>query len=441
MKLKITILAAVVASLALSGPVLSASEAEKRAAIDAGLAYLATTQNGTEGYFGSGGLDYRLAQTGSALLAFLEEKPNWGANAAAYQSVVDRGLDYLMNNAAIAPISSQPHGDPDGDGNGVGVEFYLGGAQSRDTYVTGMVVPAIASSGTPDKLVSTGPLVGRTDGTGPGGAWTYKDVVQNAVDYFAFGQNEGGPGSGTTARGGWRYYANSGPSQGSDQSTTQWPVITALFANKMGVSMPDFVKDELAIWTDYIQNPATGAAGYDRPTAPYGEMNETGALLLMQDYVGLPTSDSRVQAALAYIDTHWQQPPSSFDGNIGNPYAMWAIYKGLEVTVGLDADTSLIGNLLNPTCGGNVDNPDHGCNWYEDYAEWLVTNQNANGSWTGYSYWGTGLATPWFINILAATEIPDDDDDEPIPLPSTLALLAAGLLGVRRQLRHGCRRA
>jgi hypothetical protein len=433
MKLKITILAAAVASLALSGPVLSASEAEKRAAIDAGLAYLATTQN-ANGSFDGGGLDYQISQTGSALLAFLEEKPNWGSNAAAYQTVVDRGLDYLMNNAAIAPISNQPAGNPDGDGNGVGVEFYTSGLDSRDTYVTGIVVPAIASSGTPDKVVTIGPLAGRVDGTGPGGAWTYRDVVQNAVDYFAYGQNESG-----TARGGWRYYANYGS---SDQSTTQWPVITALFASKMGVEMPDFVTDELAIWTDYIQNPSTGAAGYDSPYSPAGEMNETGALLLMQDYVGLPTSDPSVQAALEYIDTHWQQPAfGTWDGNFGHPYAMWAIYKGLEVTVGLDADTSLIGNLRDATCGGNVDNPDHGCNWYEDYAEWLVNDQNANGSWSGYSAWGTGLATPWYINILAATEIPDDDDDEPIPLPSTLALLAVGLLGVRRRLRHGCRRA
>jgi hypothetical protein len=427
MKVKTKMIAAAIAALLVSNPATAASEAEKRAAIDAGLAYLATTQN-ADGSFAGGGLDYQLAQSGSALLAFLEEKPNWGANTASYQAVVDKGLDYLMSNAAIAPISNQPAGNPDGDGNGVGVEFYLSGQQSRDTYVTGLVVPAIASSGTPDKLVTVGPLAGRSDGTGSGGAWTYKDVVQNAVDYFAYGQNESG-----TARGGWRYYSNYGS---SDQSTTQWPVITALFASKMGVTMPDFVKDELAIWTEYIQNPATGAAGYDGPTSPYGEMNETGALLLMQDYIGLPVSDSRVQNALAYIDTHWKDGPSGFDGNIGNPYAMWALYKGLEVTVGLDADTSLIDNLLDPTCGGNVDNPDHGCNWYEDYSEWLVNDQNADGSWTGYSHWGTGLATPWYINILAATEIPDDDDDPGIPVPGTLVLLAVGLLGVRRQLHR-----
>lgn len=115
---------------------------------------------------------------------------------------------------------------------------------------------------------------------------------------------------------------------------------------------------------------------------------------------------------------------------------MWAIYKGLEVTIGLDADMSIISNLLDPTCGGNVDNPDHDCNWYEDYSEWLVNNQKADGSWDGHYYWGSALATPWYINILAATEIPDDDDVKPIPVPGTLVLIAAGLLGARSRLRQ-----
>ncbi len=403
----------------------AATEAEKRAAIDSGLAYLATTQNAAGYFTGSNGAgtDYLISQTGSAVTAFLEEKANWGANAVAYQAVVDKGLNYLLANASVVPIVNQTWGNPDGDGNNVGVKLYPGTTNSRDTYVTGLVLPAIASSGTPDKLVTVGPLAGRTDGSGAGGAWTYKDVVQNTIDYFAFGQYDAVNGY----EGGWRYYANY---SSSDQSTTQWPIIAALYASKMGVTVPNFVKTELAKWVAYIQNDTTGAAGYDGPNSYYGRMNETGALLLMMDFLGMPTSNTDVQKALAFINANWQIGLSSYEGNFGQPYGMWAIYKGLETMLGTDAGTSFISNLRAGNCGGDVDNPDHGCNWFEDYAEYLVNAQNADGSWSGYSSWGSGLATPWYINILAAADIQDDDDDDNnVPEPGTLMLLGAGLLG------------
>jgi hypothetical protein len=418
---------------ALPGLSTAATEAEKRAAIDAGLAWLASTQN-AGGYWPAGGTDYKLASTGAALLSFLEEKDNWGANTAAYQSVVDRGLDYLIASAKVVPISNQPAGNPDADGNTVGVKFYPGTTGSRDTYVTGLVLPAIASSGTPNKVVTVGPLAARTDGSGAGGAWTYRDVVQNTIDYFAYGQNDIEDG---VHRGGWRYWANS---NNSDQSTTQWPVISSLYANAMGVSAPAFVSSELSHWTDYIQNPA-GYAGYSSPTSPFGEVNETGSLLIQQAFLGWGTGDPRVQSALNYIDDHWQETPSGYDGNFGHPYAMWAVYKGLELMIGLDDMTTITNLHPDP---GDVDNPDHGWNWWEDYCEFLVNNQvtvgdNA-GSWYGYSSWNMWLATPWYINILAATQIPTPPEppERPIPEPGTMLLLGAGLLGlcaVRQRLR------
>ncbi len=83
---------------------------------------------------------------------------------------------------------------------------------------------------------------------------------------------------------------------------------------------------------------------------------------------------------------------------------MFAIYKGLDLTLGLNAGTGSISNL-NPN-PGDVNNPNHGWNWWEDYCNWLVTNQNANGSWIGDNYNWTGpLATAWNVNILNGTAV------------------------------------
>ena len=191
-------------------------------------------------------------------------------------------------------------------------------------------------------LVLTGPLAIAGGGSGAGGAWTYRDIVVNALDYFAFGQNDSG-----TGRGGWRYYANSGL---SDNSTAQWPVIAMLFASELGVNPAAFVKDELAVWIEYIQN-ANGGSGYDNPNTLVNEA-KTGGLLAEMVYAEDDTggtaynlSNSDVLAALSYLNNNWLNGPSAtWDGNIGHPYAMWSIYKGLEVNVD-KKDTTYLTNL------------------------------------------------------------------------------------------------
>jgi hypothetical protein len=106
---------------------------------------------------------------------------------------------------------------------------------------------------------------------------------------------------------------------------------------------------------------------------------------------------------------------------------MWAVYKGLETTIGL-GDTTWITNLLTD-CGASTGNgPSSACNWYQDFEQWLVSNQNTDGSWSGTAYWTGDLATSFDLAVLSATSIPIPPIQS--PEPASAALLAAGLAGL-----------
>jgi type II secretory pathway pseudopilin PulG len=390
MKKLITILLIVVVTLAAVGVALGATEAQKLAAINAGLAYLASTQAGDGSWNSSG---YPPADTGAALLAFAEQYTKPSGWAADYSSNVQKAVTYLLNNATEVDISSGAWwGDTSNDGSNKGIKF--GAGSGEESYITGLVLPALC------RLVTAG-ISGYTPGTviASGNTavngLTYAQVIQRTVDLLEWAQN--GPSSGVFD-GGWRYILPS-PNT-ADNSTSQWPVVGMLYAQTVpGVTVAAQTKAELQNWITYIQN-ANGGSGYDSPTNIVDE-SKTGGLLVEMAFAG---GGGNKNAAIGYLNTNWLNGPSStWYGNIGHPYAMWSIYKGLEVTIGLN-DMTTITNL--PADPGDIDNPNHGWNWWESYCDWLVKNQLADGSWTGYAYWYGALAAAWYINILNATELP-----------------------------------
>ena len=164
-------------------------------------------------------------------------------------------------------------------------------------------------------------------------------------------------------------------------------------AAQWGIFAPPFVKDELNIWIDYIQNDSNGGSGYDGPNSMVN-IGKTGGLLVEMYYVGDTRNTARAQAALDYVNAHWNDPASGWDGNRGVPYAMFGVFKGLE----------LMQVATIPNAPGNADTP--AGDWWGDYSDYLVNGQNGDGSWSGYYYWNQWMSTGWYIVILQATVFP-----------------------------------
>lgn len=361
-------------------PVQAATQPEIDQAIQDGLAWLATQQQ-VDGRICQMPYSNPVAATGTAVLAF-ENEGHFPGGATLYSGVVEAGLDFIFQYANIMAIGLQPHGDPDTDGDGWGVYFY-DDSIIRAVYETGIVMQAIVASNTPSRVVTTGACSG----------WTYEDVMVDLVDWCAFGQEEAGQ-----YRGGWRYTHNQGT---ADNSTSQWPVLGLVAAEQWGIYAPQFVKDELNIWIDWVQNDVDGDAndggsGYSDPNT-YVNIAKTGGLLVEMYYVGDDNNTARAQAAIDFIDSRWNDAPGgTWYGNKGHSYAMFSVFKGLELME--------VANI--PSAPANAETP--AGDWWGDYCEFIVNAQAGDGHWDAYypSYWNTWLSTGWYIVILQATIFP-----------------------------------
>jgi hypothetical protein len=290
--------------------------------------------------------------------------------------------------------------------------------EGESTYTTGLVLPAIATSGTPGAVVGVGALAGMT----------YQQVAQNTVNYFVNGQIPAGNPEGWVP-GGWGYGAyGSGEATRADNSTSQWPVVGMLFANsRMGIPIPASVTAGLAGWVSYIQDPVSGGSMYSAPFDGIPiDAAKTGGMLVEMKMLGLPVGDPNVQKAIAYLNANWQTfANNTWEGNFDHPYAMWSVYKGLETMTGLNSNA--IGNLppVQPMDPGDT------WNWWESYTDYLVNTQNVNGTWNGYAYWDGAMANGWYTNILLATQV-----GPVVPEPLTMAGLLAGIGGLVGYLRR-----
>jgi hypothetical protein len=411
-----------------AGVVNASTSANKQAAIDAGLAYLAGDQQGNGSWIN--GSEYAQADTGAALLAFTEQyyKP-LGWDGKNYLPAVQNAVSYLLGQATTLSLSPANWWGFNGTGgSGVGLQWTN---TNEETYGSGLVIAGLIglvnnpSGGAPLVNPSTVITSSVTSNAAVLGL-TYGQVIQKALDSWTWGQS---PPSTGNRYGGWRYFT---AQNDSDMSTTQWPLVNYLLAKGIpGVVIPGTGSQTAAGVNAFVtacQYPnaaypsgwPVGSVDY-QPGANILSLTHIGGLLLANAFTG--GGAGNIANALAYLNAHWTDTANgTWYGNFGNPYAMFALYKGLESQYG----TTGAGPITNLNPETTPIDPGATWNWWEDMCQWLCQNQNADGSWSGYQYWYGDLATAWDINILNATAFAPPS----VPLPPSVLLLGSGLLGL-----------
>ncbi len=377
-------------------------------AIDRGLWYLYTSQYAINAsclslngkplaiWWYSG---YSASPTASAVHAFQinGHKKEGNPNEDPYVEAVAGGLNWLLNGyyantgyLCLKPyaIGAQTGGNPDSNGNGIGITVgdYYG---DRPIYQGGMVMDAIIASGTPDAS-------SERDFDNDGTPDTYREVIQEMCDMYAWGQYDGAASfydfvlgvNRTGIIGGWRYGWNNHP----DNSACQWAAIGMLPAQKApwGCTVPEWVKtlNDNWLWYSYNQWAAAGTTwgsfGYTGK-GTYDATTPSGLVQLV--FSGKQTTDPRWITVERWFADNWKDQYSDWlDWN--NVYAYYSFTKAMRLAQPQPVVTF----------------SSNGFDWYRGnatkmgMAEKLASYMNTNGrlwDWYGYVF-----PTSWAIVIL-----------------------------------------
>jgi len=387
----------------------AASEEDIEASIVSGLEWLATQQN-ADGSWGTGD---RVAVTGFAVLKMEDRAIELGYDTPfvegyEYSENVQNGLDYIFSKAVLM--------DTDGVGGADALYF----ADSKPdyhhwVYETSVAMMAIGASTTPDRVVTV---------PGPVNGWTYKQVEQYALNYLIYAQRDDG---------GWGYGASGqllaaiNINDRSDNSGSGYAVLGLIYAqNKFGLTIPNDVTSDLDSWITTIQN-TDGGSGYTSASS-WVNILKTGNLLFEMAMVSDDSSTPRAQAAVQYIENHWND--ANWDPGWkgpGSPTQNWPHYQAMYTTMkGFES----MGIELLDLDGDNT--PEH--DWFGEFSTAIVNTQNADGSWNA-DYWGNNiLATEWaLLTLERVVEIPTIQvyiDIKPSSCPNPINTKSNGLLPV-----------
>ncbi|MCA9526322.1 MAG: thrombospondin type 3 repeat-containing protein, partial [Myxococcales bacterium] len=366
----------------------ASQETRVNIAIDKGLWYLHTTAQ-ADGQFNTAGNEgSRPSRNAAAVNAFMVHghTENVDRCASPYAQTVQRGMEYVLSGIQTFPIDAQPAGNPDSNGNGIGVSLANQGG-GTDVYQLGMLMDAIVSSGTPDKVVETGPYAGQMVDGRPA---TYGDLVQDMVDMYAWGQQD--PNDGAN-RGSWNYTLGQGGHM--DNSSSGWAAIGIIAAEQTwGLTVPQFVKDENLVAMGVARTPGVGTFGYDGPNCLWGcaAVTPAGMIQLLMDDVG--PGDPRYDEGASWLASNWGAGVGEGNSNLvlGYTYGLFNAVKALRIG-GVETLTRADGSVFD---------------WYHDanvgVASVAVQRQQANGAWdTVGQFTNIGAyGTQWHLLMLAS---------------------------------------
>ena len=346
---------------------------EVNVAIDEGLWYLWKNAGRSSGQYywnnySPGGYGYYGNSTASAVQAFESQGHLENQPLNPYSEAVTGGIDYLTANLAVQTMSLQAGANPDSNGNGIGLYWN----SDRSIYETGSVMDALVASGTPDATARTGnaSVLGKS----------YKTLVQDMVDMYAWGQSDSGP-----VIGGWRYGWNE---YNPDNSASQWGAIGMIAAERhFGCMVPQWVKDRNSQWLTYSYNSA-GYFGYADPNPNY--WYSTGPCGMVQlSFAGKDVTDSKWVTCQQFIANNWA---SFISWHVARYYSWYSFAKAMRVALPIPV----------VTLPGGKD-------WYGDntngLARLLVNAQQSDGYWPydDWPYVGYQTATAWNLIILSPT--------------------------------------
>ena len=378
----------------------AATQTEIDDAMTAGAAYLASQQTPD----GAWQTARWVGSTGLAVTTLAHYAEHLGQDPLdpgyAYSSHIQAGLDYIFSPSSAQIVRR----------NGADNRVWWGGTPetSGENYVIGPAVMAIVISGAPNKVVEVA-------GSAVEGM-TYRQVVEEALNYLDYTQCKTGNGIGS-----WDYV---GTSTYGDQSIAGWVTLGLGYAtSRFDVTIPPDILDKLnegidiIQWTDPpVDEGCYGGAGYTSSSSPpydsWINIYKVGHLLYMMGLVGDTAATPRVQWSLGFIERHWNHPSSGQSSSTGCSTPGWRGDPPSPLPSYIATVATMKGLLkLGIDMVGPYD-------WYEEFSDVIVANQNPDGSWiqggypTGYPY----LPTMWaMLTLLKA-----------VPEPPTPPALAVG---------------